>query len=36
MTVTEQSALADTRMMGIVHEALRRDLRRAREALTAD
>ncbi len=36
MSVTESSAPADTRMMGIVHEALRRDLRRTRAVLDAD
>jgi hypothetical protein len=30
---TEPNAPADTRMMGIVHQALRRDLARARVAL---
>lgn len=35
MTKNDPNAPADTRLMGIVHEALRRDLRRTREALTA-
>jgi hemerythrin superfamily protein len=35
MTKTDPNAPADTRLMGIIHEALRRDLRRTREALTA-
>jgi hemerythrin-like domain-containing protein len=34
MPRTDPSAPADTRMMGIAHEALRRDLRRARGVLT--
>jgi hypothetical protein len=32
-TTTDPDGPADTRMMGIIHEALRRDLRRARQAL---
>lgn len=36
MTATDSSTAADTRMMGIVHDALRRDLRRTREVLTSD
>jgi len=35
MDKTDPDAPADTRMMGIVHEALRRDLGRARTVLTA-
>jgi Hemerythrin HHE cation binding domain/Polyketide cyclase / dehydrase and lipid transport len=35
MTKTDPNAPADTRLMGIIHEALRRDLRRTHEALTA-
>ncbi len=35
MTTTDPNAPADTRLMGIIHEALRRDLRRTRQALTA-
>ena len=34
MTKTDPGAPADTRLMGIVHEALRRDLRRTQHALT--
>jgi hypothetical protein len=34
--MTETDPPADTRMMGIVHEALKRDLRRARDVLAAD
>ena len=35
MTNTAADAPADTRLMGIVHDALRRDLRRTRQALAA-
>ena len=35
MTKSNPDAPADTRLMGIIHDALRRDLRRTREALTA-
>jgi hemerythrin-like domain-containing protein len=35
MGKTDPNAPADTRLMGIIHEALRRDLRRARTALAA-
>jgi hypothetical protein len=35
MGKTDPNAPADTRLMGIIHEALRRDLRRTRAALTA-
>jgi hemerythrin superfamily protein len=35
MTNTDPNAPADTRLMGIIHEALRRDLRRTRETLSA-
>jgi len=36
MAATRTEAPADTRMMGIVHDALRRDLRRARVVLAAE
>ncbi len=36
MPTSDPHAPADTRMMGIVHEALRRDLRRARAVLDGD
>jgi hypothetical protein len=35
MTKPDPNAPADTRLMGIIHEAVRRDLRRTRDALTA-
>src|SRR5262245_59099474 len=35
MPTTTIDAPADTRLMGIIHEALRRDLRRTRRTLTA-
>ena len=34
--MTRDSDPADTRMMGIVHAALRRDLERVREAVTTE
>jgi hemerythrin-like domain-containing protein len=35
-TTAQQDQPADTRMMGIVHEALKRDLRRARDVIAGD
>jgi hypothetical protein len=35
MTKSDPNAPADTRLMGIIHEALRRDLRRTHQTLTA-